>query len=169
VRRPWTESLSRPDPVQLGLLGRCDQRLRKGGKGRACVRVGPSIGPSPSDLAKKLSKAIQRGIPSTLRGIMWQLMSSSKDPDLEQVYSSLLKQTSSHEKAISRDLSRTFPNHEYFKEGGVPGTGTGQENLFNVVKAYSLYDEEVGYCQGLQFIVGPLLLNVGLPVREERH
>ena len=30
----------------------------------------------------------------------------------------------------------------------------------NVVKAYSLYDEEVGYCQGLQFIVGPLLLNV---------
>lgn len=31
---------------------------------------------------------------------------------------------------------------------------------FNVVKAYSLYDEEVGYTQGLQFIVGPLLLNV---------
>lgn len=26
--------------------------------------------------------------------------------------------------------------------------GVGQENLFNVVKAYSLYDEEVGYCQG---------------------
>lgn len=33
----------------------------------------------------------------------------------------------------------------------------------NVVKAYSLYDEEVGYCQGLQFIVGPLLLNVRHP------
>lgn len=31
---------------------------------------------------------------------------------------------------------------------------------FNVVKAYSLYDEDVGYTQGLQFIVGPLLLNV---------
>lgn len=34
------------------------------------------------------------------------------------------------------------------------------EGRFNVVKAYSIYDEEVGYTQGLQFIVGPLLLNV---------
>lgn len=92
---------------------------------------------------------------------MWQLMSASKDLALEQIYSDLLKQTSPHEKAIIRDLSRTFPNHEYFKEiNDTPGAGTGQENLFNVVKAYSLYDEEVGYCQGLQFIVGPLLLNV---------
>jgi hypothetical protein len=99
---------------------------------------------------------------------MWQLMSSSKDPSLEQIYSDLLKQTSTHEKAIQRDLSRTFPNHDYFKEGGVPGTGTGQENLFNVVKAYSIYDEEVGYCQGLQFIVGPLLLNVRVLLLFER-
>lgn len=29
-----------------------------------------------------------------------------------------------------------------------------------MVKAYSIYDDEVGYTQGLQFIVGPLLLNV---------
>lgn len=93
---------------------------------------------------------------------MWCLMSSSKDLELESTYSALLKETSAHEKAIMRDLSRTFPHHDYFKEGGVPGTGTGQENLFNVVKAYSLYDEEVGYCQGLQFIVGPLLLNVSV-------
>lgn len=33
----------------------------------------------------------------------------------------------------------------------------------NVCKAYSLYDDEVGYTQGLQFIVGPLLLNVRSP------
>jgi hypothetical protein len=32
------------------------------------------------------------------------------------------------------------------------------------VKAYSLYDEECGYCQGMQFVVGPLLLN--MPVEE---
>lgn len=37
----------------------------------------------------------------------------------------------------------------------------GPTNSFNVVKAYSIYDDEVGYTQGLQFIVGPLLLNVG--------
>ncbi|CAB4401126.1 unnamed protein product [Rhizophagus irregularis] len=38
--------------------------------------------------------------------------------------------------------------------------GLGQEGLFNVVKAYSLYDTEVGYCQGISFVVGPLLLNM---------
>ncbi|KAL8283644.1 hypothetical protein RQP46_005439 [Phenoliferia psychrophenolica] len=105
---------------------------------------------------RELSRAIQQGIPPALRGMTWQLMSASKDQDLESTYSALLKQTSSHEKSIGRDLSRTFPKHEYFRDAD----GPGQENLFNVVKAYSLYDEEVGYTQGLQFIVGPLLLNM---------
>ncbi|KAL9934765.1 hypothetical protein V8E36_006540 [Tilletia maclaganii] len=104
---------------------------------------------------QELSRAIRRGIPPALRGMMWQLMSSSKDEELEIIYAYYLKQTSPHEKAIRRDLSRTFPEQEYFSDG----KGVGQENLFNVIKAYSLYDEECGYCQGMQFVVGPLLLN----------
>lgn len=31
---------------------------------------------------------------------------------------------------------RTFPHHDFFTDG----QGIGQENLFNVLKAYSLYD-----------------------------
>jgi hypothetical protein len=61
-------------------------------------------------------------------------MSASKSITLEATYSALLKLPSPHEKAIQKDLSRTFPNHAYFKKGN----GVGQENLFNVVKAYSL-------------------------------
>ena len=59
---------------------------------------------------------------------------------------------------LSYSLSRcrTFPHHDYFTDG----QGIGQENLFNVLKAYSLYDTEVGYCQGLPFVVAILLLNV---------
>lgn len=60
--------------------------------------------------------------------------SASKDPDLEATYIRLLKETSAHEKAITRDLGRTFPQHAFFTEG----TGIGQENLYNVLKAYSL-------------------------------
>lgn len=75
---------------------------------------------------------------------------------MEIIYAYYLRQTSSHEKQIRKDLSRTFPEQDYFRDG----KGVGQENLFNVVKAYSLYDEECGYCQGMQFIVGPLLLNM---------
>ena len=59
-------------------------------------------------------------------------------------------------KLISSFQIRTFPHHDYFTDG----QGIGQENLFNVLKAYSLYDPEVGYCQGLPFVVAILLLNV---------
>ncbi|KAI1320208.1 GTPase-activating protein [Mortierella claussenii] len=104
---------------------------------------------------KQLTQMIQKGVPPALRGLIWQLLSKSKDAQLEANYAELLKATSSHEKQINRDMSRTFPNHEYFQAEGL-----GQESLFNVVKAYSLYDTEVGYCQGLSFVVGPLLLNM---------
>ncbi|KAJ1559603.1 GTPase-activating protein, partial [Cladochytrium tenue] len=77
-------------------------------------------------------------------------------PELETTYRTLLTRTSLHEKQIVRDLARTFPKHEHFSEIG----GPGQESLYNVIKAYSLFDSEVGYCQGLAFIAGPLLLNM---------
>lgn len=57
---------------------------------------------------------------------------------------------------IRRDIARTYPEHEFFKEKD----GLGQESLFNVMKAYSLHDREVGYCQGSAFIVGLLLMQV---------
>lgn len=104
----------------------------------------------------KLAKAIEKGIPDALRGMMWQLMAASKDAELETTYLSLLKESSPHEKAITRDLGRTFPHHDFFTDG----QGIGQEHLFNVLKAYSLYDPQVGYCQGLPFVVAVLLLNM---------
>jgi hypothetical protein len=130
---------------------------------------------------RDLSRAIQQGIPAVVRGTIWQLMSSSKNPGLEATYAGLLKEKSTHERAIQKDLARTLPGHRYFAQGG----GVGQENLFNVVKAYSLYvfrgnlarkpggrwltgrtfarrryDVEVGYTQGVAFIVAALLLNM---------
>ncbi|KAJ7346650.1 rab-GTPase-TBC domain-containing protein [Mycena albidolilacea] len=109
-----------------------------------------------SEHPEQLARAIAKGIPSTLRGMMWQLMAASKDPELESTYLKLLKESSPHEKAITRDLGRTFPHHDFFNDG----QGIGQENLFNVLKAYSIYDEAVGYCQGLPFVVAILLLNM---------
>ncbi|KAF5393280.1 hypothetical protein D9757_000605 [Collybiopsis confluens] len=109
-----------------------------------------------SERSEELSHAITKGIPSTLRGMMWQLMAASKDPELESTYLKLLKETSIHDKAILRDLGRTFPHHDFFTDG----QGIGQENLYNVLKAYSIFDPQVGYCQGLPFVVAILLLNM---------
>ena len=60
---------------------------------------------------------------------------------------------------IRRDIARTYPEHDFFKKKG----GVGQESLFNVMKAYSIHDREVGYCQGSAFIVGLLLMEVMSP------
>lgn len=57
---------------------------------------------------------------------------------------------------IQRDIHRTFPAHDFFKEAG----GVGQDNLFHLTKAYAVYDTEVGYCQGLTFLAATLLLHV---------
>ncbi|KAG2201062.1 hypothetical protein INT47_010814 [Mucor saturninus] len=104
---------------------------------------------------KILSYHIQRGIPPSLRGMIWQLFGKSKNVKLEEQYMQLLKEESVYEKAIARDLPRaSFISHEYFQ------LQDGQEALFNVVKAYSLYDTEVGYSQSLLHITGPLLLNM---------
>ncbi|KAI8394109.1 rab-GTPase-TBC domain-containing protein [Radiomyces spectabilis] len=105
---------------------------------------------------KLLPKHVQRGVPPALRGMVWQLLAQSKNANLEREYSQLLKLTSPYEKMIQRDLARTFPGHEVFKDKD----GIGQEGLFNVMRAYSVFDQEVGYCQGLAFVVGPLLLNM---------
>ena len=57
---------------------------------------------------------------------------------------------------IAKDIFRTYPDHEMFQERD----GPGQRALFHVLKAYANYDPEVGYCQGMGFIVGLLLMNI---------
>ncbi|KAJ3020638.1 GTPase-activating protein [Thoreauomyces humboldtii] len=105
---------------------------------------------------RTFTRKVHQGIPSSLRGMVWQLICKGKDPALERHYANLLTRTSLHEKVIQRDLARTFPKHERFQDPA----GPGQESLFNIIKAYSLYDTEIGYCQGIAFVVGALLLNM---------
>jgi hypothetical protein len=103
-----------------------------------------------------LAARVRQGLPSKLRGLVWQSMSQASSTYLETMYTQLLKEQSPYERIIQRDLARTFPQIDMFKEEG----GKGQEGLRNILKAYSLYDPHVGYCQGLGFLVGPLLMNV---------
>ena len=57
---------------------------------------------------------------------------------------------------IERDLGRTFPRNPYFmKEMG----GNGHEKLRRVLTAFSVYESEVCYVQGMNFIVAQLLLH----------
>ncbi|XP_043984501.1 ecotropic viral integration site 5 protein homolog isoform X4 [Gambusia affinis] len=99
---------------------------------------------------------VRKGIPHHFRAIVWQLLCNAQNMPIKDQYSELLKMTSPSEKLIRRDIARTYPEHEFFKEKD----SLGQEVLFNVMKAYSLVDREVGYCQGSAFIVGLLLMQM---------
>ncbi|NXG67885.1 EVI5 protein, partial [Hemiprocne comata] len=99
---------------------------------------------------------VRKGIPHHFRAIVWQLLCSAQSMPIKDQYSELLKMTSPCEKLIRRDIARTYPEHDFFKEKD----SLGQEVLFNVMKAYSLVDREVGYCQGSAFIVGLLLMQM---------
>ncbi|KAK2768485.1 GTPase-activating protein [Arachnomyces sp. PD_36] len=203
------------------------------------VNHGPqALNGSNSD---ELNAAIKRGIPQTLRGVIWQVLVDSRNPELEETYKDLVARgtdkererhstagsivlngnssgspkekesltssrssmhsgastpaTSSNigipsptsqekdaeavantqaalevvrkkkakeeaialqklEKAIKRDLGSRTSYSKYFL------SQKNQDGLFGLCKAYALYDEPVGYPQGLNFIVMPLLFNM---------
>lgn len=116
---------------------------------------------------RQLLQAIKAGVPRGKRGEIWSYLAEQFSmntapvdvklfPNFNTPYKVLLKSLTEHQHAIFIDLGRTFPNHTYYKAA----LGIGQLSLFNILKAYSILDPELGYCQGLGFICGVLLLHV---------
>nr|XP_024101617.2 TBC1 domain family member 1 isoform X8 [Pongo abelii] len=114
---------------------------------------------------EKMHSAVGQGVPRHHRGEIWKFLAeqfhlkhqfSSKQQPKDVPYKELLKQLTSQQHAILIDLGRTFPTHPYFSAQ----LGAGQLSLYNILKAYSLLDQEVGYCQGLSFVAGILLLHM---------
>ena len=182
--------------------------------------------------SEELNRAIATGIPSAIRGVIWQVLAQSKNEELEVVYRELVARgtdkdkdrnsngtsisassnlgaakeppssssSSVHseqsgpnsnnapsptdkdseaflkaqaisaaerkkkqkedtamlqklEKVIKRDLGARTSFSKYAAAQGL------QEGLFGVCKAYALFDEGVGYAQGMNFLVMPILFN----------
>uniref|UniRef100_A0A8C4Q8E2 Rab-GAP TBC domain-containing protein n=1 Tax=Eptatretus burgeri TaxID=7764 RepID=A0A8C4Q8E2_EPTBU len=106
--------------------------------------------------SRGVKELVRKGIPHHFRGIAWQLLCGAQALPVKAQYSDLLKTASPCERLIRRDIARTYPEHGFFRQKD----SLGQEVLFNVMKAYSLVDPEVGYCQGSAFIVGLLLMQM---------
>jgi hypothetical protein len=100
---------------------------------------------------------IRGGIPAPLRGVVWQSMAGSRDRLIEDQYETLCGQSSPYENIINKDIGRSFPGVDMFRDP----EGEGQKMMGRVLKCFSLYDNKIGYCQGLGFLVGPLLMQMG--------
>lgn len=103
-----------------------------------------------------LTNKIRKGIPPPLRGVVWQSMSGARDSALEDQFERFTGESSPYEGIIGKDLGRSFPGVEMFRDP----EGDGQRMLGRVLKCYSLYDPKIGYCQGLALLVGPLLMHM---------
>ncbi|EJP65648.1 TBC domain-containing protein [Beauveria bassiana ARSEF 2860] len=199
---------------------------------QSVVYEGPAVVARTS--AEELNRAITTGIPSAIRGVIWQVLAQSKNAELESVYKDLVvkgtdKEKKRHsnstaaslsssgtsaqngeavnssassvksdrsgtnasmsskaekasepspkaqalaaaerqkkekeeaaalqklEKTIRRDLGARTSYSKYAASAGL------QDGLFGVCKAYALYDEGVGYAQGMNFLIMPLLFNM---------
>ncbi|ESN94810.1 hypothetical protein HELRODRAFT_115111 [Helobdella robusta] len=114
-----------------------------------------------------LKCSIFLGVPRKRRGQIWLYLihqwkhlgrhqQHNYSDELEgRPYREILKNWSTHQHAILIDLGRTFPGHPLFSTQ----LGAGQIALFNILKAYSLIDAQVGYCQGISFVAGVLLMH----------
>ncbi|XP_030630599.1 ecotropic viral integration site 5 protein homolog [Chanos chanos] len=102
---------------------------------------------------KQLKEMVRRGIPHHFRSVAWQLLCNSQNAPVRKQYSQLLKMSSPYEKVIRRELTKTLSHHTVFQGQD----GLCQKPLFNVIKAYSILDKEIGYSQKCTFIVGLLL------------
>jgi zona occludens toxin (predicted ATPase) len=73
---------------------------------------------------------IRTGVPVHFRPLLWQCLAKIDTSNAKQKYIDYMKMTSPCEKVIRRDIFRTYPEHDFFKEKD----GIGQERLFNVIK-----------------------------------
>ncbi|KOB65707.1 Ecotropic viral integration site, partial [Operophtera brumata] len=108
---------------------------------------------------EKLQRRIFKGIPDSLRIKVWcKLLDVNKiksdNPGKYYEMVKLAKLWSTDVRQIDSDVNRQFREHQIYRER----YSEKQCSLFNVLCAYSIYNSEVGYCQGMSGLAGVLLM-----------
>uniref|UniRef100_A0A1B0AAB1 Rab-GAP TBC domain-containing protein n=1 Tax=Glossina pallidipes TaxID=7398 RepID=A0A1B0AAB1_GLOPL len=109
---------------------------------------------------KKIRDRCRKGIPKSVRPRAWFYLSGAyllkkKNPN---IYKELLEKPGNAHiiEEIKKDKHRQFPFHEMFLDEDK----VGQIELFNVLKAYSIYNPKVGFCQAQAPIAAFLLMHL---------
>ncbi|XP_071408923.1 USP6 N-terminal-like protein isoform X1 [Pithys albifrons albifrons] len=109
--------------------------------------------------SEKFHRRIYKGIPLQFRGQVWSLLLDvpKMKEEMKDLYNRLKWQArgaSSFIRQIDLDVNRTYRDHIMFRDR----YGVKQQSLFHVLAAYSIYNSEVGYCQGMSQITALLLM-----------
>ncbi|KAF0291889.1 USP6 N-terminal-like protein [Amphibalanus amphitrite] len=108
---------------------------------------------------QKWASRIYKGIPQRVRGQAWLRLlrveqQLQRHPGLYDKLRHEARLWSPDARQIDLDVNRTFRDHTMFRER----YGIKQQALFHVLVAYSLYNSELGYCQGMSQIAALLLM-----------
>lgn len=108
---------------------------------------------------KKVKERCRKGIPPSLRSRAWQYLCGSKflmehNPGKFDEYLEAPGDPRCIDD-IKKDLHRQFPLHEMFM-----AKGYGQEDLFRILKAYTVHNPVDGYCQAQAPIAAVLLMHM---------
>ncbi|XP_039524531.1 USP6 N-terminal-like protein isoform X2 [Pimephales promelas] len=107
----------------------------------------------------KLARRIYKGIPLQLRGQVWCLLLDvpkikEEKKDFYEKLKIRARGLSPDVRQIDLDVNRTYRDHIMFMHR----YDVKQQDLFHVLTAYSVYNTEVGYCQGMSQITALLLI-----------
>ena len=114
---------------------------------------------------------MQFGLPNSFRLLAWNIVNNiNYSNDINYVinnniynYNNLYKKflltflEKTKSDLIYRDVKRTFPL-QYYNSANKLKKENDEKSLYNVLKAFWNIDEEIGYCQGMNYIIGFLLL-----------
>lgn len=110
---------------------------------------------------RKLKKRVYKGIPDAWRSAAWAAFVTNPTvqkprsfKELSEQYPQLLQGDGTQDVQIDLDVPRTISGHILFRTR----YGRGQVALFNVLRAFSIFDPDCGYCQGMGPIAATLLL-----------
>ncbi len=108
----------------------------------------------------KLKRFVRKGIPGAHRKGVWLQVSGAlrlraEEPDLYPAMLALETQNKAVLDQIVADMPRTFPDNTHFDS---TNPASMQTPLLRVLRALANANPKVGYCQGLNYVGGLLLL-----------
>ena len=113
-----------------------------------------------SQVSALRSAIVHQGVPEQLRGKLWAKLlkcQESASGHSFNLYSKLTEfKNEEVENLLEKDVDRTMSELKLWREE----IHCGNNKLFNVCKAYANYDNEVGYVQGLNYIVALMLIHI---------
>ncbi len=134
-----------------------------------------SLGEPPEGSQETIKYYMRLGLPDKMRARAWSVISAvnlvigARDGDYQSIVEEAMGNSNQICEQIEKDLRRTFPSHYLFhsqtEEDDLMNSSficedldpDGVESLRRILNAYALYDDQIGYCQGMNFIAATCL------------